>query len=441
MAGLAQTPLARQQPEWPDPEHYSAVLLELRERDPLVSPTSIDTLTDRLGAVATGEAILLQAGPCAESLSDGEDEVRSLLNVMLPMTVVLMYSAELPVVKVGRLAGQYAKPRSFDTEEVDGIELPSFRGEAVNDYAFNVEARRPNPERLLLGYDHSKSTLKTLGQLTSGGFADIERMHDWNVKFAASSSQSERYQVVAGHITKAIHFLKASGVNANLLSELHEAEMFVSHEALLLGYEQALTRNDNGKSYDLSSHMLWIGDRTRALDEAHVAFCSEIENPIGVKIGPTATIDDVLGLSERLNPNRIPGRLIFVSRMGEDNIANMLPPLLKASKKGGHSIIWSCDPMHGNTFTTESGHKTRKFDSIVEETKRFYEICESEDVWPGGLHLEITGENVTECLGGSDPHTVLSLDKHYTTMCDPRLNPTQSIELAFRVADLLLHEK
>jgi 3-deoxy-7-phosphoheptulonate synthase len=346
-------------------------------------------------------------------------------------------------VKVGRIAGQFAKPRSAPTETVDALELPSFRGHIVNDIAFTDAARQPDPNRILEAYHQSASTLNLLRAFTKGGFADLSRVHAWNQEFVTSSAEGRRYEQLAGEIDRALRFMAACGIETETQAELHEVDFFTSHEALILGYEEALTRQDSltGDWYDCSAHMLWIGERTRQLDGAHVEFLSGVGNPIGCKLGPTASADAVLALCERLNPDRIPGRLTLVSRMGAEQIESGLRPLLAAVRDAGHPVVWACDPMHGNTFTSQSGRKTRHLDAIVTEIDGFFRAHRAEGTWPGGLHVELTGDDVTECLGGAEQILDADLDTRYETMCDPRLNARQSLDLAFRVAELLRAEQ
>jgi len=431
---------AAQQPNWPDTNHLNEVLQMLEHEEALVSSWETDKLTTRLGMVSSGEAFVLQAGPCAESFIDTPGAARDLLNVILPMTVVLAYGAGVPVVKIGRMAGQFGKPRSSDVEVRDGRSLPSYRGDIVNGPGYSTEERTPNPDRLMQAYAHSRGTLRAVRDLTTGGFADLEKMHDWNVKFAAEGTegQREKYQSVVKGISEAIRFMKACDIDVSKIPSLHEAETFVSHEAVILGYEKALTRADNeGKIYDSSAHMLWVGERTRKINEAHVEFASIINNPVGVKLGPTATPEEVITLCEKLNPDNIPGRLTFIVRMGADRVGDGLQPILRAVRTKGFPVVWMSDPMHGNTITAETGQKTREFKAVTREVENFFATCRDEDAWPGGVHLEITGEDVTECLGGSLPTTITDLSQNYTTNCDPRLNPTQSVELAFLVSELL----
>lgn len=430
---------ARHQPSWPDPQELERVEKKLSTLPPLVFAGEARTLKDQLGRVAKGEAFLLQAGDCAESF-DGFNAVsiREKLRVILQMAVVLTYSAGVPTVKVGRIAGQFAKPRSSPTETIDGTELPSFLGHMVNDVIFSDADRRPDPERLLQAYNQSASTLNLLRAFTKGGFADLRRVQAWNQEFVASSAEGQRYANLASEIDRAIRFMKAAGISAEQ-PELHQADFFTSHEALILEYEQALTRQDSltDQWYDCSAHMVWIGERTRNLDGAHMEFVRGIQNPIGVKIGPTATAQEVLSLCEILNPEREAGRLTLIVRMGSDKIAVGLPPLLEAVRDAGHVVVWASDPMHGNTFSSESGHKTRDLDDISAELSGFFDAHKEAGTWAGGIHVELTGEDVTECLGGAETVADEDLGKRYETMCDPRLNGRQSLDLAFRVSDLL----
>ena len=412
---------ADQQPEWPDEAALDRVLKQLGSLPPLVFAGEARSLTQDLGRVASGEAFLLQAGDCAESFdSFSANEIRDKLKVILQMAVVLTYSSGVPALKVGRIAGQFAKPRTRPTESVDGAELPAFRGHMVNDMAFTAAARTPDPERLLSVYHQSSATLNLLRAFTKGGFADLSRVHQWNQDFVASSRQGQRYEQVAE-------------------PKLHEVDFFTSHEALILGYEEALTRQDTltGDWYDCSAHMLWIGERTRQLDGAHVEFARGIGNPVGVKLGPSSTPDEAVALCEALNPDRVPGRLTLVTRMGATKVRDALPPVLRAVADAGHPVVWCCDPMHGNTFTSDTGRKTRDFDVIIDEIAGFFAAHHEVGTWPGGVHVELTGDDVTECLGGAEALGHGDLDDRYETMCDPRLNARQSLDLAFRVAELL----
>lgn len=430
---------AAQQPDWPDPAEYDAVVKTLSEWPPLVFAGEARDLQASLGTVAEGRAFLLQAGDCAEAFGTRADAIRERLRVILQMAVVLTYSAGVPVVKVGRIAGQFGKPRSSPTETVDGVTLPSFRGHIVNDIAFTEEARRADPQRLIAAYHHSAATLNLLRAFTKGGFADLRRVHSWNREFVSSSPVGRRYEQLAHGIDRALDFMEACGLSTEAVHQLHQVDLYTSHEALVLGYEEGLTRVDSltGDWYDCSAHMLWIGERTRQLDGAHVEFLRGVGNPIGCKVGPTATVDEVLALCETLNPERIPGRLTLISRMGADKIEDGLRPLLAAVRDAGHPVVWACDPMHGNTFTSESGKKTRHLEDVMREIAGFFAAHRAEGTWPGGVHVELTGSDVTECLGGAEEILDADLDARYETMCDPRLNGRQSLDLAFRVAELL----
>jgi 3-deoxy-7-phosphoheptulonate synthase len=383
---------------------------------------------------------LLQAGDCAESFGDfTADAIRDKLKVILQMAVVLTYSSGVPVIKLGRIAGQFAKPRSSPTERIGDLVLPSFRGHIVNDDAPTLEARIPDPARLLAAYHQSASTLNLLRAFTTGGFADLSQVHVWNQQFVASSAEGRRYEAIAAEIDRAMRFMKASGIDLSGEATLQQVEFWTSHEALILGYEEALTRRDSltGDWYDCSAHLLWVGERTRQLDGAHLAFLAGLHNPLGCKIGPSASPDEVVALCEALDPDRTPGRLTLISRMGADKVTDRLPALLRAVREAGHPVVWACDPMHGNTFTSEGGRKTRHFDHVLAEISGFFETCRAEGVWPGGVHVELTGDDVTECLGGAEEILEDHLDVRYRTTCDPRLNARQSIDLAFRVAELL----
>jgi len=431
---------AAQQPTWPDPVAHAEVLAELASLPPLVFAGEARRLTRSLGDVAEGRAFLLQAGDCAESFDDfSADGIRDKLKVILQMAVVLTYGSGVPVVKVGRIAGQFAKPRSSTTELVAGVELPAFRGHMINDDAPTPAARVPDPRRMLRVYQQSASTLNLLRAFTKGGFADLSQVHSWNLEFLATSAEGRRFEAIAEEIDRALRFMKACGVDLSTDSPIQQVDLFTSHEALLLEYEQALTRKDSltGDWYDCSAHLLWIGERTRQIDGAHVEFAAGIGNPVEVKLGPTAAPDDVSALCERLNPQRVPGRLTFVSRMGVDKVRKLLPPLVRAAAEGGHPVAWVCDPMHGNTFASDSGRKTRHFDHVLGEIQGFFAVHRAEGTWPGGVHIELTGDDVTECLGGIGDILEAQLPLRYTTACDPRLNARQSIDLAFRVAELL----
>lgn len=429
-----------QQPVWADPAELDDAVAVLSALPPLVFAGEARKLTADLARVAGGQAFLLQAGDCAESFdSFSADSIRDKLRVILQMAVVLMYSSGVPVVKVGRIAGQFAKPRSADDETIDGVTLPSFRGHMVNDIAFDESSRRADPSRLLTAYHQSASTLNLVRAFAKGGFGDLSRVHAWNQEFVASSAEGRRYEEVAAGIDRTLRFMAACGIDTEATPQLHTVDVSTSHEALILGYEEALTRQDSltGDWYDCSAHMLWIGERTRQLDGAHVHFLSGVRNPVGCKVGPSVSPDDVLALCEALNPDRIPGRLTLITRMGADTIAEALPPLLRAVQEAGHPVAWACDPMHGNTFTAPSGRKTRHFDAVLSEIAGFFRAHREVGTWPGGVHIELTGDDVTECLGGAEEILDADLGNRYETMCDPRLNGRQSLDLAFRVAELL----
>jgi 3-deoxy-7-phosphoheptulonate synthase len=431
---------AGQQPEWPDGDGLHRALKTIAGYPPLVFAGEARSLQSSLAQVAAGNAFLLQAGDCAESFEEfSADNIREKLRVILQMAVVLTYSMGVPVTKVGRIAGQFAKPRSSPTERQGDVDLPSFRGHIVNGSLFEAGARTPDPERLVQAYHQSASTLNLVRAFTKGGFADLTRVHAWNQEFVASSPEGRRYEQLAAEIERALNFMRACGIDTEGHPALSSVDVYTSHEALILGYEESLTRQDSltGRWYDCSAHMLWIGERTRDLGGAHVEFLRGVGNPIGCKVGPTVEAGELLGLCDALNPARIPGRLTLITRIGADNVEARLRPLLRAVTDAGHPVVWACDPMHGNTFTAESGRKTRHFDDVVREIAGFVRAHRAEGTWPGGIHVELTGENVTECLGGADGLSAADLDDRYETMCDPRLNARQSLDLAFRVAELI----
>jgi 3-deoxy-7-phosphoheptulonate synthase len=431
---------AEQQPVWPDPHAVDQTLKALSALPPLVFAGEARSLQRALGEVAAGGAFLLQAGDCAESFHDfTADSIRDKLKVILQMAVVLTYGAGVPVVKVGRIAGQFAKPRSSPTEVVDGRDLPSFRGHVINDDAPTEQARTPDPTRMLTAYHQSASTLNLLRAFTKGGFADLSEVHTWNQQFVASSPGGQHYEALAAEIDRALRFMRACGINLGDEASLHQVDFWTSHEGLVLGYEEAMTRKDSltGDWYDTSAHLIWVGERTRGLEGAHVDFLSGVSNPVAAKVGPGATPDDLVGLCAALDPDRTPGRLTLITRLGASRTRALLPPLLRAVREAGHPVVWACDPMHGNTFTGPGGRKTRHFDHVLSEIREFFAACRSEGAWPGGVHVELTGDNVTECLGGTDEVLANQLELRYTTTCDPRLNASQSLDLAFQVADLL----
>jgi len=397
-------------------------------------------LQESLSQVAEGKAFLLQAGDCAEAFGDfSADAIRDKLKVILQMAVVLTYGAGLPVVKVGRIAGQFAKPRSSPNERLEDQELPSFRGHAVNDIAFDPDSRKADPTRLVRAYHQSAATLNLIRAFTKGGFADLNKIHIWNQEFVAGSKQGDRYEAIARQIDRALRFMAACGVDLERDPVLHEVDFYTSHEALLLGYEEALTRKDSltDEWYDCSAHFLWVGDRTRSPDGAHVEFLSGIKNPVAAKVGPSATPREVLDLCDRLDPDNEPGRLTLIARMGAERVEELLPPLIQAVTAAGRKVVWTCDPMHGNTFTTAAGIKTRRLDDIFTELKAFFAVCGQEGVPPGGVHLELTHEAVTECLGGAEEVLDTNLSERYLALCDPRLNARQSLDLAFQLGEML----
>ncbi|MGA0802231.1 MAG: class II 3-deoxy-7-phosphoheptulonate synthase [Ilumatobacteraceae bacterium] len=431
---------AVQQPDWPDEGDLDRALKQISSYPPLVFAGEARALQAALAQVSAGNAFLLQAGDCAESFEEfSANNIREKLRVILQMAVVLKYSIGVPTVKVGRMAGQFAKPRSSPTEKVGDLELASFRGYIVNDPSPSEAARIPDPDRLVQAYHQSASTLNLVRAFTKGGFADLSRVHAWTQEFVGSSPEGQRYDQLAAEIDRALRFMRACGVDTENNSALHEVDVFTSHEALILGYEEALTRQDSltGSWYDCSAHMLWIGERTRQLDGAHVEFLRGVGNPIGCKIGPSTDAEFVLELCQALNPARVPGRLTLISRMGADKVESSLRPLLRAVTDAGHPVVWACDPMHANTFTSTSGHKTRHFDDIMREIAGFVAAHRAEGTWPGGIHVELTGDNVTECLGGADDLQVSDLVDRYQTVCDPRLNARQGLDLAFAVAELI----
>ena len=431
---------AVQQPDWPDEGDLDRALKQISSYPPLVFAGEARSLQAALAQVSAGNAFLLQAGDCAESFEEfSANNIREKLRVILQMAVVLTYSLGVPTVKVGRMAGQFAKPRSSPTEKVGDLELASFRGYIVNDPSPSEAARIPDPDRLVQAYHQSASTLNLVRAFTKGGFADLSRVHAWTQEFVGSSPEGQRYEQLASEIDRALRFMRACGVDTENNSALHEVDVFTSHEALILGYEEALTRQDSltGSWYDCSAHMLWIGERTRQLDGAHIEFLRGVSNPIGCKIGPSTDVEFVLELCQALNPARVPGRLTLISRMGADKVEDCLRPLLRAVTDAGHPVVWACDPMHANTFTSTSGHKTRHFDDIMREIAGFVVAHRAEGTWPGGIHVELTGDNVTECLGGADDLQVSDLLDRYQTVCDPRLNGRQGLDLAFAVAELI----
>ncbi|EAL5962626.1 3-deoxy-7-phosphoheptulonate synthase class II [Campylobacter jejuni] len=429
----------KQQPIYPDQEEMNRVLARLEKLPPLVFAGEVRNLQKSLARVCKKEAFLLQGGDCAESFENfGAVNIRDMFKILLQMAIVLTFAGGCPVVKIGRIAGQFAKPRSSDFEELNGISLPSYRGDIINGFEFSEQARIPDPHRMLEAYYQSATTLNLLRGFAKGGLADLHEVHRWNLRFLKKSKLHKQYADISEKISQALAFMEACGINTSNTPSLREVSVYTSHEALLLPYEEALTRVDSlsGEIYDCSAHMLWIGERTRALDEAHVHFLSGVKNPLGVKIGPSASADDIIALANVLNPNNEEGRLNIIIRMGADKIINNLPKIFSKLKSEGLNLVYSIDPMHGNTVKAGS-FKTREFDKIMQEVRSFFEIAISEGVYPGGVHLEMTGKDVTECTGGASNVTTQSLEDRYETQCDPRLNADQALELAFLIADLV----
>ncbi len=427
-----------QQPTYNDASALSDVCEKLGEFPPLVFSDEVECLKQNLAEVAAGKAFILQGGDCAESFQEfSENHVQSMVKVMLQMAVTLTFAGRCPVVKIGRMAGQFAKPRSADSEEIDGVSLPSFRGDSVNGIEFTADAREPDPDRMLQSYHQSAATMNLVRALTRGGFASLKNVKEWNSAAVEDTALGKKYGDITSRIHDSLEFMEACGINVDDFSKLQGATIYTSHEALLLEYEQALLSQDNGKWYDLSAHMLWIGERTRQLDHAHVEFLRGVENPIGVKVGPTADPDEIAKLAELLNPDNTPGKLIFITRVGADGAYEKLLNLFQKMASKNQNVIWICDPMHGNTVKASSGYKTRKFDDVMSEVKAFFKAHKAVGTWPGGVHLEMTGKDVTECTGGAFNVSDNQLGDCYETQCDPRLNATQSLELAFLIAEEL----
>ena len=434
----------RQAPVYPDAGEVARVENTLADYPPLVFAGEARQLKEHLGRVAEGKAFLLQGGDCAESFAEFRaNNIRDTFRVLLQMAVVLTYGAACPVVKVGRMAGQFAKPRSAPTEIQDGVELPSYRGDIINGIEFDETARVPDPDRMLRSYNQSAATLNLLRAFAQGGFADLHKVHQWNQQFLAGSPQGKRYEAMAARIDEALAFMEACGITPEEVPQLRETNFYTSHEALLLNYEQALTRVDSltGQWYGCSAHLLWIGDRTRQLDGAHVEFLRGVGNPLGMKCGPSLDPDDLLRLIDALNPNNEPGRLTLIARMSAEDVETKLPPLVRAVKRAGKMVVWSCDPMHGNTIKSSTGYKTRPFDRILAEVRGFFAVHRAEGTHAGGLHFEMTGQDVTECIGGAQAISEAALGDRYHTHCDPRLNASQALELAFLIAEQLKAER
>ena len=431
---------APQQPDWPDDIQLKSVLDQLASYPPLVFAEEVNSLKHHLAEAAQGNAFLIQGGDCAETFTDFSAEgIRDKLKILLQMAVILTYGTSCKVIKVGRIAGQFAKPRTRKIETRNGITLPAYRGDCVNKIEFTQEARIPDPRRLIRAYNQSASTLNLLRAFTTGGFADLNKVHLWNREFLQKSKLGKRYEKIAERIDDALRFTHAWGISTDNNSALRLTELFTSHEGLLLGYEQALTRTDSlsGAYYDCSAHMLWIGDRTRSISGAHVAFFTGVQNPIGIKLGPGMDIPELIQIIRTLNPENAWGRITLISRLGAEITTTVLPEIIRAVKREKLNVLWICDPMHGNTFITESGHKTRSFDTIIQELEEFFAVHDSEGTIAGGVHFELTGENVTECLGGAQQISRTDLDNRYESACDPRLNNEQSLELAFLVTNLI----
>ena len=430
----------RQVPDYPDPTKLAAMEGKIGSYPPLVFAGEARRLKAQLALVQEGRAIVLQGGDCAESFNDfNANSIRDTFRVLLQMAVVLTYGAAVPVVKMGRMAGQYAKPRSSETETKNDETLLTYRGDIINGPEFDAATRAPDPQRMEMGYFQSAGTMNLLRAFASGGYADLHEVNRWNLGFVERSPLAERYRELSGRIDETLAFMAACGMTSNTTREMRETDFFISHEALLLPYEQALTRVDStsGDTYACSAHFLWIGDRTRQPDGAHVEFLRGVKNPIGIKVGPSTDPDELLRLIDILNPRDEPGRLTLICRMGADKVERLLPPILRAVKKDGRRAVWLCDPMHGNTISSNAGVKTRSFDAILSEVRSFFDIHGAEDSWAGGVHIEMTGQNVTECIGGAHGLTMLDLGGRYETFCDPRLNAEQSLELAFLVAEEL----
>jgi 3-deoxy-7-phosphoheptulonate synthase len=439
-----QTKKAKHLPIYSDEAKLKNVTDKLASYPPLVFAGESRNLLNQLGEVAKGKAFLLQGGDCAESFADfNPNNIRDSFKVILQMAVVLTFGASCPVVKVGRMAGQFAKPRSQDTEIIDGVELESYKGDIINGIDFNKESRTANPERLIQAYNQSAASLNLIRAFAKGGFANLKQIHQWNLTFAEDNQYQKKFDDMANRINECIAFMEACGINEQNVSQMNETEFYTSHEALLLPYEEALTRVDStsGKWYDVSAHMLWVGDRTRQLDGAHIQFVKGIENPIGLKVGPSTDINELLKIIEVINPDNIPGRITLICRMGADKISSILPNIIKIVKKTDSKVVWACDPMHGNTIKASSGYKTRPLTSIVSEIEQFFKIHRNEGTYPGGIHLEMTGQDVTECIGGLREVTEDDLKSRYHTFCDPRLNASQSLELAFLLSDFLKDER
>ena len=443
--GWRQRP-ALQMPDYADKAALDGVLDKLRSFPPLVFAGEVNALRRRLAQVSEGNGFLLQGGDCAESFAEFHpDNIRDTFRVLMQMAVVLTFGGAVPVVKVGRMAGQFAKPRSSPTETIDGVELPIYRGDMVNGIEFDEAARQPDPNRLLTAYSQAAATLNLLRAFAQGGYADLYKIHRWNLGFVEGTEAAARYRELCGRITEALEFMEACGINGDSVPAMRQTDFYTSHEALLLNYEESMTRQDTitriGGWYDTSAHMVWVGDRTRQADGAHVEYCRGINNPLGLKAGPTLAHDDLLRLIDILNPGNEAGRLTIICRMGDEGVMEKLPPLIRAVEREGRKVVWSCDPMHGNTIKSSTGYKTRPFDRILAEVRGFFAVHQGEGTHAGGVHVEMTGQDVTECLGGAQSIDEEQLASRYHTHCDPRLNASQSLELSFLIAEMLKQQR
>ena len=430
-------------PKYLDETHLNNTLEKISKFPPLVFAGEARLLKEKLSDVAQGKAFLLQGGDCAESFADFHpDNIRDTFKVILQMAVVLTFGASCPIVKVGRIAGQFAKPRSSATETINNVELESYKGDIINGIDFNEKERNPDPDRLIQAYNQSASTLNLLRAFSQGGFANLSKIHQWNLNFVKGEN-ANKFQEISNRIDECLSFMEACGINDNTVRQLNETDFFTSHEALLLQFEEALTRIDStsGKWYDVSAHMLWVGDRTRQIDGAHIEFLRGIENPIGIKVGPSTKTDELLKILDALNPSNEGGKITLICRMGHEKVGNILPNIIKSIQKAGKNVVWTCDPMHGNTIKSNTGYKTRPLKDIISEIHQFFQIHRTEGTYPGGVHLEMTGQDVTECMGGLQEITDEDLQNRYHTYCDPRLNASQSLELAFLLSDFLKEEK
>ena len=431
-----------QMPTYPDESKVNSVEAKLSFKPPLVFAGEVQALKKSLALAEKGNAFILQGGDCAESFSQfSANGIRDTFKVLLQMAVILTYGSSIPIIKIGRIAGQFAKPRSSDVEIIDGIELPSYRGDMINDMEFNKTARQPDPQRLIDGYEQSAATLNLIRAFAQGGMANLEKVHEWTLGFLNNTPETDKYREIANRISESLNFMKACGLTSSSVPQLRETDFFTSHEALLLNYEEALTREDTITAekgwYATSAHLLWVGDRTRQFDHGHIEYLSGIQNPVGIKCGPSLEKDDLIRLLDKVNPNNETGKVVLICRMGSEKVNEHLPKLIKNIKANGKNVTWCCDPMHGNTIKASNGYKTRRVAEILNEVNNFFLVHKSEGTLPGGVHFEMTGSNVTECLGGANEVKESDLGSRYHTHCDPRLNGSQSLELAFLVSDLI----